>query len=80
MNPGLNDFAFKQIVNDLKWVLDPKYSSDKSEEELLETFRLNLISGQRDPFSKNGKDMRWKNEAYRPLDVEKTIKALRQLK
>lgn len=80
LNPGLNDFAFKQIVNDLKWVLDPKYSSDKSEEELLETFRLNLISGQRDPFSKNGKDMRWKNEAYRPLDVEKTIKALRQLK
>lgn len=80
LNPGLDDFAFKQIVNDLKWVLDPKYPSDKSEEELLEAFRLNLLSGQRDPFSKNGKDMRWKNDAYRPLDVEKTIKALRQLK
>lgn len=78
LNPELSDFAFKQIINDLKWVLDPKYSSDKSEEELLETFRLNLLSGQREPFSKNGKDMRWKNDAYRLLDVDKTIKALKQ--
>lgn len=79
LNPGLTDFAHNQIVNDLKWIFDPKYSSGRSVEELLETFRLNLLSGQRDPFSKNGKDMRWKNDAYKPLDVEKTIKALKQL-
>lgn len=79
LNPGLNDFAYKQIVNDLKWIFDPNYSSNKSEEDLLETFRLNLLSGQRDRLSKNGKDMSWKNEAYRPLDVEKTIQALKQL-
>ena len=79
LNPGLTDFAHNYIVNDLKWIFDPKYSSGRSVEELLETFRLNLLSGQRDPFSKNGKDMRWKNDAYKPLDVEKTIKALKQL-
>lgn len=78
INPGLTDFAYKQIEKDLMWVFDPKFSSGRSEDELLEIFRLNLLSGQRDPISKNGKDMRWKNEAYRPIDVEKTIKALRQ--
>ena len=30
------------------------------------------------PVSKNGKDMKWKNDAYRPIDIEKTISALKQ--
>ena len=78
LNPGLTDFAYKQIINDLNWVLDPKYAKGKTELELLETFHTNLISGQRDPVSRNGKDMRWKNDAYRPIDIEKTILALKQ--
>ena len=79
INPGLNEFAYKQIVKDLKWVLDPKYASGKSEIELLEIFRKNLISGQNDSISKNGKDMKWKNEAYKPIDIEKTILAIKKI-
>lgn len=78
INPGLSDFAYKQIINDLNWVFDPKYSAGKSEIELLEAFRENLISGQREPVSKNGKDMKWKNNAYRPIDIDKTINELKQ--
>lgn len=77
INPQLDDFAIKQIRNDLKWIFDPKYSRGKSEIELLESFKRNLISGKKEPVSKNGKDMRWKNEAYQPLDVEKTIQILK---
>lgn len=78
LNPGLTDSAYKQIINDLNWVLDPKYTKGKTEIELLETFHTNLISGQRDPVSRTGKDMKWKNDAYRPIDIEKTIHALKQ--
>ena len=78
LNPGLTDFAYRQIINDLNWVLDPKYAKGKTELELLETFHTNLISGQRDPVSRNGKVMKWKNDAYRPIDIEKTILALKQ--
>lgn len=78
INPELNDFAYKQIIKDLKWVLDPQYSVGKTEHELLEVFHANLVSGQRDPVSRNGKDMKWKNDAYRPINIEKTISALKQ--
>ncbi len=78
INPGLSDFAYKQIIKDLNWVFDPKYAKGKTEHELLETFHANLLSGQRDPVSRNGKDMKWKNDAYRPIDIEKTISALKQ--
>lgn len=78
INPGLTDFAYKQIINDLKWVLDPKYAKGKTELELLDIFHTNLISGQRELVSRTGKDMKWKNDAYRPIDIEKTIYALRQ--
>ena len=78
LNPGLTDCAYKQIINDLKWVLDPKYAKGKTELELLDIFHTNLISGQRDPVSRTGKDMKWKNDAYRPIDIEKTIYALKQ--
>lgn len=77
INPQLDDFAIKQLRNDLKWIFDPIYSRGKSEIELLESFKRNLISGKKEPVSKNGKDMRWKNEAYQPLDVEKTIQILK---
>lgn len=78
INPGLKDSAYKQIINDLNWVFDPQYAAGKKEHELLEKFRAKLVSGQRDPVSRNGKDMKWKNEAYRPIDIEKTISALKQ--
>lgn len=78
LNPGLTDFAYKQIINDLNWVLDPKYAEGKTDLELLEIFQTNLLSGQRDPVSRNGKDMKWKNDAYRPIDIKKTIHALKQ--
>lgn len=78
LNPGLSDFAYEHIIKDLKWVLDPKYAKGKTELELLDTFHTNLISGQRDPVSKNGKPMKWKNDAYRPIDIEKTIHALKR--
>lgn len=78
INPGLKDFASKNIINDLKWVFDPKYAAGKTEHELLEEFHAKLVSGQRDPVSRNGKDMKWKNDAYRPIDIEKTISALKQ--
>lgn len=78
INPGLKDFAYKQIINDLEWVFVPQYAAGKTEHELLEEFHAKLVSGQRDPVSRNGKDMKWKNEAYRPIDIEKTISALKQ--
>ena len=78
INPGLKDFAYKPIINDLKWVFDPQYAAGKTEHELLEEFHAKLVSGQRDPVSRNGKDMKWKNDAYRPIDIEKTISALKQ--
>lgn len=78
INPGLKDFAYKQIINDLNWVFDPQYAAGKTEHELLEEFHAKLVSGQRDPVSRNGKDMKWKNDAYRPIDIEKTISALKQ--
>lgn len=78
LNPGLTEFAYKQIINDLNWVLDPKYAKGKTDLELLETFQTNLLSGQRDPVSRTGKDMKWKNDAYRTIDIEKTIHALKQ--
>ena len=78
INPGLKDFAYKQIINDLKWVFDPQYAAGKTEPVLLEEFRLKLVSGQCDSVSRNGKDMKWKNDAYRPIDIEKTISALKQ--
>ena len=78
INPGLNEFAYKQIVKDLQWVLDPQYAAGKTEHKLLEEFHAKLVSGQRDPVSKKGKDMKWKNDAYRPIDIEKTISALKQ--
>jgi len=79
INPNMSDFANKQICNDLKWVFEPQYSEGKSEAELLETFRSVLISGKTERISKKGKDMVWKNEAYRPLDIERTIQALKEL-
>lgn len=79
INPNLSDFANKQICNDLKWVFEPQYSEGKSEVELLDTFRSVLISGKTERTSKKGKDMAWKNEAYRPLDIERTIQALKEL-
>lgn len=78
INPRLKDFAYKQIINDLNWVFDPQYAAGKTEHELLEEFHAKLVSGQRDPVSRNGKDMKWKNDAYRPIDIEKTISALKQ--
>ena len=77
INPVLNEFALKQLRKDLIWFLDPQYSKGKTELELLELFRLNLISSKNDTKSKNGKDMKWKNNAYRPLDIEKTIQILK---
>lgn len=79
INPKMSDFANKQICNDLKWVFEPQYSEGKSEIELLEAFRSVLISGKTERTSKNGKDMTWKNEAYYPLDIERTIQALKEL-
>ena len=78
INPGLKDYAYKQIINDLNWVFDPKYAAGKTEHELLEEFHAKLVSGQREPVSKKGKDMKWLNDAYRPIDIEKTISALKQ--
>lgn len=78
INPGLNEFAYKQIVKDLQWVLDPQYAAGKTEHKLLEEFHAKLVSGQCDSVSKNGKNMKWKNDAYRPIDIEKTISALKQ--
>ena len=78
INPELKESAYKQIIKDLNWVFDPRYAVGKTEHELLEEFHSNLVSSQRNPVSKNGKDMKWKNDAYRPIDIEKTISALKQ--
>lgn len=77
INPRLSDFALKQIRNDLKWIFDPQYSIGKSQCELIETFRSVLISGKTEPLSKTGKDMKWKNDAYKSLDVERTIRSIK---
>lgn len=78
INPNLSDFANRQIRNDLEWVFEPQYSEGKSEAELLDAFRSVLISGKTEPKSRNGKNMAWKNKAYGPLDIERTIQALKE--
>ena len=77
VTPNLKEVTRKQIIKDLEWVFDPQYSKGKSELNLLEAFRAALISGQREPVSKKGRDMTWKNELYSVLDIEKIIQVLR---
>lgn len=78
-NPLLSEFALKQIRKDLMWVFDPQYTKGKSQSELIDMFRSILITGKMERLSKTGKDMTWKNNAYRPLDVEKTIRRIKDL-
>lgn len=79
LNPMLDNFALTQIEKDLNWVFDPKFSLDKSEDELLNSFKSTLISGKIDKISKKGKSMEWKNRAYKSLDIDLTINHLRKL-
>ncbi len=75
----LGDFALTQIEKDLNWVFDPKFSLDKSENELLNLFKSILLSGKTDKISKNGKNMEWKNRAYKSLDINLTINYLKKV-
>lgn len=79
INPLLSEFALKQIRKDLMWVFDPQYTKGKSQSELIDMFRSILITGKTERLSKTGKDMTWKNNAYRSLDVEKTIRRIKDL-
>lgn len=79
LNPMLGDFALTQIEKDLNWVFDPKFSLDKSENELLNLFKSILLSGKTDKISKNGKNMEWKNRAYKSLDINLTINCLKKV-
>lgn len=77
INPFLSKEALKYIKKDLEWVFDPKYTNGKSQSDLIETFKSVLTTGKTEPFSKTGKDMKWKNDAYISLDVEKTIRRIK---
>lgn len=79
LNPMLDDFALTQIEKDLNWVFDPKFSLDKSENDLLNLFKSILLSGKTDKMSKNGKNMEWKNRAYKHLDINLTINYLKKV-
>lgn len=71
-----NERIVSNLKNDLNWVLDPKYSVNQTSNELIDKFKDKLIEGASSPVSKNGKDMSWKNQLYRKIDIEAIIKKL----
>lgn len=77
LNPGLDNFALTQIEKDLNWVFDPNYSAGKTEIDLINLLKSILTSAKTENVSKNGKSMEWKNKAYLPLDVDRTIHYLK---
>ena len=78
MNPGLNEKALSTFMSDLKWVFDTDYLKGKNEIEFLEAFSQLLEKSKCETISKKGLDMRWKVERYAPLDIAKTIAAIKQ--
>lgn len=74
--PYLNEKIIDILKKDLKWVLDPKYSEHLSGKDLLEKFQAQLSEGKSLPISLKGKDMQWKNETYKDLDIDAIIKCL----
>lgn len=64
------------VQEDLKWALEPKYSTNKSKTTLVEMFKKKLSEGKNNPKGSKGGDMRWKNELYRSLDIDAIIDLL----
>lgn len=71
-----NEKLIGNLKKDLEWVLEPKYSSNVSNKDLIEKFKNQLKEGATSPKSKNGKDLSWKNELYKNLDIDAIIRKL----
>lgn len=74
----LNKEITDLLKKDLEWVLAPKYSASLSSNDLIEKYRKLLIEGKTVPMSTNGKNMKWKNEKYKDLDIEAIVKYLHE--
>jgi hypothetical protein len=74
---SLSDRVIECIKNDLNWVLDPKYVANLNNEELIEKFQEQLNKGLIKSISSKGKDMTWKNELYKDLDIKAIIASLK---
>lgn len=77
VNPNLKQKLFESILDDLTWVLDPKYIGTKTELDLIKDFEDRLIKCKTETISRNNKDMSWKIDLYAPIDVAQTISAIK---
>lgn len=68
--------VINNVQKDLKWVLDPKFSANKSKTVLVEEFKKRLSEGKNNPKGSQGGDMRWKNKLYSSLDIDAIIDLL----
>lgn len=75
-NFSISDQTIVALNEDLKWVLDPKYSEHKTQDELIQIFKQHIIDGKTLKRSSKGKDMTWKNKLYADLDVDEIIKLI----
>lgn len=78
VNPIFSQKLIDSVFEDLKWVLDPKYVGTKTEMDLIKDFEEKLNKSKTEKISKNNKDMRWKINLYAPIDVNRTISAIKQ--
>jgi hypothetical protein len=76
--PNLSNKVIGCIEKDLNWVLDPKYSANINNEKLIEKFQDQLNTGLTQPKSPKGKDMTWKNNLYKELDINAIIICLKK--
>lgn len=58
------------LKGDLEWVLNPKYRKCQTVEERIDEFCKHLKKGKTKSQSEKGKDMSWKNEVYKGVDIE----------
>lgn len=65
--------VINNVQKDLKWVLDPKFSANKSKTVLVEEFKKMLSEGKNTPKGPKGGDMEWKNKLYCSLDIDAII-------
>ena len=77
--PTLTDKVKDLLEEDLKWILDPSFSKNCSNEDAIQNFHKKLIEGKTQPVGRRGGDQSWKNKLYEELDIETIITHLKEV-
>lgn len=67
--PHLNEKTLKYLKKDIEWVLNPKYSKSLQKQELLKELQQTLYQSK----DSSEKNLLWKKEVYKELDIDKII-------